>query len=174
MLCIPAHTHSAYVLLSCSKLPPPLLLQLEDQLHDLRQRCSAMERLQSESMHQLTVARHLLADVANADEHAKLAAAQQELASSKASAEATRRQSILLQDRLVATQGQLRFMERQLQVAVHPPLAAAAVAASGGLLAESAGGPSSAVVDQLQRLLETKDARIRSADGACNKGCRGG
>ena len=40
-------------------------LQLEEQLHELRQRCSATERLQSESMHQLTVARRLLADAAS-------------------------------------------------------------------------------------------------------------
>ncbi|KAL4458548.1 hypothetical protein ABPG75_013413 [Micractinium tetrahymenae] len=140
--------------------------KLEEQLHELRQRCSATERLQSESMHQLTVARRLLADAASADERAKLAAAQQELASSKAAVSATRRESILLKDRLVATEGQLQFMERQLQVAVHAPLAAAVAAAGSGPLAASAGGASSAVVDQLKRLLETKEERIRQLERA--------
>ncbi len=151
----------------------PCLAQLEEELHSLRQRCTATERLQGESMHQLSVARRLLADAASADERCKLATALQELQSSKAAAAAQRRESLLLKDRLSATQDQLQFMERQLQVAVHAPLAAA-VAAATGTQAGSGGGSSAAavggsggsgvapaVVDQLRRLLDTKEERIR-------------
>ena len=124
-------------------------------------------------MHQLSVARRLLADATSADEHARLAAAQQELQSSKAAAAAHRRESLLLRDRLSATEGQLQFMERQLQVAVHAPLAAAVAAAAGAPAGGSGGagggaaagggggGVAPAVVDQLRRLLETKEERIK-------------
>ncbi|PRW59673.1 early endosome antigen 1 isoform X2 [Chlorella sorokiniana] len=149
--------------------------QLEEELHSLRQRCSATERLQGESMHQLSVARRLLADAASAEEHSKLASALQELQSSKAAVAAQRRESLLLKDRLSATQDQLQFMERQLQVAVHAPLAAAVAAATGvqggsggGMGAAPGGGGSSgvvpAVVDQLRRLLDTKEERIKQLE----------
>lgn len=119
-------------------------------------------------MHQLTVARRLLADAASADERAKLAAVQADLQASKATGAATRRQSVLLMDRLSATQGQLQFMERQLAVAVNAPLAAAVAAAAKGQAGGTAGGSSggqggvaAAVVEQLRRLLETKEDRIK-------------
>lgn len=121
-------------------------------------------------MHQLSVARRLLADAASAEEHSKLASALQELQSSKAAAAAQRRESILLKDRLCATQDQLQFMERQLQVAVHAPLAAAVAAATGaqggGSAGAAAGGGGSSgvapgVVEQLRRLLDTKEERIK-------------
>lgn len=141
-----------------SQHTPPAAAQLEEELHALRQRCSATERLQGESMHQLTVARRLLEDATMADDRAKLATAQQELRSSRASVVAQRRESLLLKDRLAATEGQLQFMERQLHVAVHAPLAAAAAAAAGG---GRSGAAQPALVDQLRRLLETKEERIR-------------
>ena len=150
-------------------------LQLEEELHSLRQRCSATERLQGESMHQLTVARRLLADAHSADERAKLAATQQELQSSKVTAAAQRRESVLLKDRLAATEGQLEFMEKQLQVAVHSPLAAAVAAATSSHASSSssgaggAGGASAMVVEQLRRLLDTKEDRIRWV--ACPAAC---
>ena len=128
-------------------------MQLEAELHALRQRCDATQRLQGESVHQLEVARRLLADASSADERAKLGAAQQELQASRAAAAAQQRECLLLQDRLAAAEGQLKFMERQLQVALHSPLAAAVAAASAS--------GSAAVVDQLRRLLDTKEERIR-------------
>ena len=134
-------------------------------------------------MHQLTVARRLLADAHSADERAKLTATQQELQSSKAAAAAQRRESVLLKDRLAATEGQLEFMEKQLQVAVHSPLAAAVAAATSSHASSSSssssssgaggGGVASAVVvEQLRRLLETKEDRIRWVAGSLLAGQR--
>ena len=130
--------------------------QMAEEVHTLRQRCGATERLQGESMHQLGVARQLLADAAAADERQRLAAVQQELQSSRAQASHSRRESLLLKEQLAAAQGQLEFMERQLQVAVHTPLAVAVAAASAG--AGAAVAPEA--VEQLRRLLEAKEERI--------------
>lgn len=128
-------------------------------------------------MHQLTVARRLLADAHSADERAKLTATQQELQSSKAAAAAQRRESVLLKDRLAATEGQLEFMEKQLQVAVHSPLAAAVAAATSSHASSSSGAggggvASAVVVEQLRRLLETKEDRIRWVAGSLLAGQR--
>lgn len=113
-------------------------------------------------MHQLTVARRLLADAHTADEGAKLAAVQQELVGSKAATAAARREVLLFKSRLAAADNQLKFMERQLQVAVNSPLAAAVAAAAAGSTGGGATGPlPSAVAEQLRRLLETKEERIR-------------
>lgn len=167
------HSWSAVRLLTLLPLCAPSMPQLEEELHSLRQRCSATERLQGESMHQLSVARRLLADAASAEEHSKLATALQELQGSKAAAAAQRRESLLLKDRLSATQDQLQFMERQLQVAVHAPLAAAVAAATGAqggsgsgpngaaAAGSGGGGVAPAVVDQLRRLLDNKEERIK-------------
>ena len=131
-------------------------------------------------MHQLTVARRLLADAHSADERAKLTATQQELQSSKVTAAAQRRESVLLKDRLAATEGQLEFIEKQLQVAVHSPLAAAVAAATSSQASSSpslgagrGGCASVAVVEQLRRLLETKEDRIRWVGASCLRGMAG-
>lgn len=158
------------VLLTCAPYPSQLkdwLLmapshaphQAEEELHELRHRCGATERLQSESAHQLAVARRLLADAASADARSRLAAAEEELGACRAAAAAQRRELLLLRDRQAATEGQLLFMERQLEAAVHTPLAAAVAAAGGG--GGGGGAASAAMVEQLRRLLETKEERIK-------------
>lgn len=113
-------------------------------------------------MHQLAVARRLLADAHSADERARLSATEQQLQGAKSAVAAHRRESLLLKDRLTATQGQLQFMERQLEVAVHSPLAAAVAAAAAPGVAPT----SAALVHQLRRLLETKEERIRQLERA--------
>lgn len=125
---------------------------MEEELHALRQRCAASERLQGDSTHQLAVARRLLQDAAADEQRARLA---QEAHACRAAAATHRREAMLLRDQLAASEGQLQFMERQLQAALHAPLAAAAAAAAGG------GGAQQAVVDQLRRLLETREERIK-------------
>lgn len=132
--------------------------EMEEELHALRQRCSASERLQGDSAHQLAVARRLLQDAAADEQRARLA---EEVQACRAAAATHRREAMLLRDQLSATEGQLQFMERQLQVALHAPLAAAAAAAASG------GGAQPAVVEQLRRLLDTREERIRCEGGGC-------
>ena len=144
--------------------------KLEEEVKALRERCTAQEALQADAMHQLAVAKQLLTGVHAVEERERLARAEANERRFQQAAMAKTREAELLQARLDSMEQQLAYAEQQLQVLVHSMGAAPGVssASSSGRSGSGGGGQplsaQAAVHDQLRRLLELKEDRIRHLD----------
>lgn len=127
--------------------------QLQSDMQEKLRRQSAQDSVLKESMQQLAVARQLLQEFSGGQERDRLRAAEAEAQKLQQMLVAKSREVELLQQRLSSTEQQLQYTERQLGVLV---------AASPNTLSPAGSGQGpSAAGQQLRRVLEVKEERIR-------------